>query len=361
MDNTTDIITAHNTAGGGVSLPNLESKEDSVKIIESKTPKISFLVTYHNQEKYVNDSLNSILNLEIPCEYEILICDDNSKDKTLEIIESFMQKHKNIHLFHTPSSLIDTNPIHRASNNRLTLVRHAKGEYLVFLDGDDYLCDKFYIQKALRAFKENPQIIAAMFNFAYLNTDNTIKPNIINHSEGIIESKIYIKWFYSHSGAYVFKNQHIKENMSLLESSKNFDDNLITLFMVQFGDIYYYKDVVYMYRQSENSIWNSANPTQRNMINMMDYEIIGRVLINEPKRFQNVLFFRQYDAMKYIFKHKKSLQKELGDKYQIYVDENTQLHNPIALSLLNYNKLGFFKKLALNLWFFYKKKRRKSE
>lgn len=272
-----------------------------------------------------------------------------------------MQKHKNIHLFHTPSSLIDTNPIHRASNNRLTLVRHAKGEYLVFLDGDDYLCDKFYIQKALRAFKENPQIIAAMFNFAYLNTDNTIKPNIINHSEGIIESKIYIKWFYSHSGAYVFKNQHIKENMSLLESSKNFDDNLITLFMVQFGDIYYYKDVVYMYRQSENSIWNSANPTQRNMINMMDYEIIGRVLINEPKRFQNVLFFRQYDAMKYIFKHKKSLQKELGDKYQIYVDENTQLHNPIALSLLNYNKLGFFKKLALNLWFFYKKKRRKSE
>ncbi|MWV68129.1 glycosyltransferase [Helicobacter saguini] len=361
-NNTQNIESSPTDSKQNILQESIDSKQsqDSIKNIESN-PTISFLVTYHNQEKFVKDSLESILNLEIPAHYEILIGDDNSKDNTLKIIESYMAKHKNIHLYKMPSDYKATNPIHRASKNRLNLLQHAKGEYVVFLDGDDYLCDRFYIQKALIAFKENPQIIATCFNFKYLNTDNTQTPSIINHEQGIIESKMYIKWFWSHVGAFVFKNKHFKENLALLESSQNFDDNLITLFMLQFGDIYYYKDIVYTYRQSDSSIWNSANPTQRQVINMMDYEIIGRVLINNPQRFQNVLFFRQYDAFKYCFKHKKTLQEDLGEKYESYVKENKELGNKIALKILTYNKLNIFQKIALNIWFFYKKKRRKSE
>ena len=48
--------------------------------------KISFLVTYYNQKEYVKPSLDSILAIEKPCDWEIIIGDDGSTDGTIEII-----------------------------------------------------------------------------------------------------------------------------------------------------------------------------------------------------------------------------------------------------------------------------------
>ena len=46
--------------------------------------KISFLVTYYQQEKYVRESMESLLTLDKPEEWEILIGDDGSSDGTVE-------------------------------------------------------------------------------------------------------------------------------------------------------------------------------------------------------------------------------------------------------------------------------------
>ena len=51
--------------------------------------KISFCVTYYNQAKFVEQSINSILAIKMPCDYEILIGDDGSTDDTLEKIKEF--------------------------------------------------------------------------------------------------------------------------------------------------------------------------------------------------------------------------------------------------------------------------------
>lgn len=51
--------------------------------------KISFCITYYNQEQYVKDSIKSILSLEIPIDFEVLIGDDGSSDGTLNKIEAF--------------------------------------------------------------------------------------------------------------------------------------------------------------------------------------------------------------------------------------------------------------------------------
>lgn len=45
--------------------------------------KISFLVTYYNQVDFVQQSLESILALDIPCEYEILVGDDGLTDGSI--------------------------------------------------------------------------------------------------------------------------------------------------------------------------------------------------------------------------------------------------------------------------------------
>ena len=53
--------------------------------------KISFLVTYLNQETYVRQSMNSILTIEKPEEWEILIGDDGSLYRTRDKVDGYIQ------------------------------------------------------------------------------------------------------------------------------------------------------------------------------------------------------------------------------------------------------------------------------
>ena len=54
--------------------------------------KVSFLVTYYNQQDYVEESMNSILNIKKEFDWEILVGDDGSTDGTLEKIEEFVKQ-----------------------------------------------------------------------------------------------------------------------------------------------------------------------------------------------------------------------------------------------------------------------------
>ena len=52
--------------------------------------KISFLVTYYNQKKYVKQSMDSILAIDKPCDWEILVGDDGSTDGTDEEVKKYI-------------------------------------------------------------------------------------------------------------------------------------------------------------------------------------------------------------------------------------------------------------------------------
>lgn len=318
--------------------------------------KISFCITYHNQANYVKQSINSILSLEIPCEFEILIGDDNSTDDTLKIAESYSQKYpNNIFIHKMPSNYLDKNPIHRVSKNRIELLRHSSGDFITFIDGDDFVCNTTYIQKALQVFESYYNLAAVAFDFKYLYKNGGEEIKTLPIGGGLVDTNEYLKSFWIHAGSFIFKSYYFKDNIKILEDSKYFDDNLISIFALQFGSLYYYKDVVYVYVQHESSIWNSSNEIEKSTINMLDYE----VLCNVAPKFKKLLFSRQYHSIKNIFKHRKTIKNELGDNYQKYLNEAKKLNNSLGLKLLQWQKLSFKDKFALILWFYYKKQIRK--
>ena len=59
------------------------------------TPLVSICSTTYNLEKYIAEAIESWLAQKTNFEFEIVICDDCSNDKTIEIIESYIQKHPN--------------------------------------------------------------------------------------------------------------------------------------------------------------------------------------------------------------------------------------------------------------------------
>ena len=102
--------------------------------------KISFLVTYYQQKQYISQSMEALLALKKPEEWEILIGDDGSSDGSIELAQSYVNRDpEHIRLF-----VMDRDPrqktlaIERASANRLNLVRHATGDCYCLMDGDDY-------------------------------------------------------------------------------------------------------------------------------------------------------------------------------------------------------------------------------
>src|SRR5574344_362373 len=139
--------------------------------------KVSFLVTYYNQAQYVKQSIESILSIQFPCDYEILIGDDGSTDGTIDLINEYIYKYPTIiSLYIMPRDNTQKyNSILRASANRLNLLSHATGDFFCTLDGDDFYCDTTFISEALEIFKQYPSISVCGFNYQLL-TNDTISP-----------------------------------------------------------------------------------------------------------------------------------------------------------------------------------------
>ena len=99
--------------------------------------KISILIANYNGEKYLAKCIKSCLNQKVKINYEIIVIDDNSTDKSLQKIKSFKKrirvintnKSKNTSKFNTYYQL----------NSYYQGFRKAKGEIVCFLDSDDFL------------------------------------------------------------------------------------------------------------------------------------------------------------------------------------------------------------------------------
>ena len=94
--------------------------------------KISFLVTYYNQKQYVAQSLESILAIRKPCEWEILVGDDGSSDGTQDVVREYIRRYPdNISLHIMPRDpAVKYAPVQRASANRINLLEKATGYFL---------------------------------------------------------------------------------------------------------------------------------------------------------------------------------------------------------------------------------------
>lgn len=91
---------------------------------------VSIIMPAYNCEKYIEDSINSVIE-QTYNNWELLIINDCSKDKTWQILEQYAKKDERIHVFQTP---------HNSGSgvSRNIGISHANGRYIAFLDSDDW-------------------------------------------------------------------------------------------------------------------------------------------------------------------------------------------------------------------------------
>lgn len=206
-----------------------------------KPPKVSVCVVTYNQEKYIAQCLQSILDQETDFDFEIIVGDDCSTDGTREIVREFADKYpeKFRLLFHSKNI--------GAALNYAKTHELATGEYVAHMDGDDLMLP-CKLQKQVNAFVENPGCVMVTHDMLLINADNSINRRTFKKHKGGVNTiwDLYRTLpFFAHSSKMVKKDIDSKV-LHLI--SKNTIDIEIHVAMAEHGDIYHIDEPLGVYR-----------------------------------------------------------------------------------------------------------------
>lgn len=306
--------------------------------------KISVLVTFYNQEMYVDKALTSIFDQKTDFDFKVIIGDDGSTDGTVGRIKKWMEKYPEIELNVRDHNDGCTIGGFRASRNRLDLLKRVDTKYFIFLDGDDYFSDenKFQIQYDIMEKDENRDCIVCAHNINALYNNGEIKPyTSLNIPEGKYGKREYWANYYFHTDTMLFRSKLIKKlDFNLLEN--NYNDNMITFTAIQFGKIYYLPQYMAVYNQTGDGIWTTGNQIINNIRNMFLYDICNVVAPNMKKE-TNIRFFSTW-------KNLYALRKEIDPNmknYSVFLSEADGKGFKYSEFWLKYDKISVFSKLSI--------------
>ena len=131
-------------------------------------PLVSFLILTFNSEIYVKRCLDSVISQDYN-EYEVIVIDGGSTDKTPEILQRFSKEYARVQYNTYPKTTIGKARDHG--------MRHVKGSFVVFLDSDCVLPNPDWLSNMLSGF--NTDKIAGVFTFGKYDPKD---PSILRYS-----------------------------------------------------------------------------------------------------------------------------------------------------------------------------------
>lgn len=113
--------------------------------------KVSVCITTYNLEAYIAQTLDSVLCQETSFDYEVIVGDDFSTDRTREILLRYKELYPDKIVLHFQKENVGVN------RNDYDLIHLAKGQYIAWCDGDDYWLTKDKLQKQVDILDANPE------------------------------------------------------------------------------------------------------------------------------------------------------------------------------------------------------------
>lgn len=113
--------------------------------MKDKLPLVSVVIPVYNTEKYLEKCVNSVLNQTYK-NTEIILVDDGSRDESGKICDNFAKAYENISAYHTENR--------GQSHARNYGIKKSKGEYISFIDSDDYIA-KDMIERLVNGCEKN--------------------------------------------------------------------------------------------------------------------------------------------------------------------------------------------------------------
>lgn len=209
-------------------------------------PIISIIVPVYNAAPYLDRCLQSLLDQTYQA-LQIVLVDDGSTDRSLSICQAYQRRDRRVDLIVQPNGGI--------SQARNTGLRHARGEFLMFVDADDYVAPSF-CQLALAAARQH-QADIVMFDFWYVENGSPEQRHVLEHG-GEVDKEVAMTTTVEYSFAFnkLYK-WDLFDDLSF-PPHQNYEDVWIMYrLMAKANRVYYLPVATYYYTQRSNSISNS--------------------------------------------------------------------------------------------------------
>lgn len=269
---------------------------------------LSIIIPVYNVEKYLRQCLDSVYKLNI--EKEIILVNDGSTDASLEIIMEYKNKY------------FDITEIINQENQGLSVARNngllrANGEYIYFLDSDDWIDDKEFLNSYNILINNNDLDMVISKNVIYMedtkrefcnyNLGKEITKKIYSGKEYFILS-IKNRIFNPVIAIYIYRKKFLIENNFLFPKNRTHEDEIFTLRVLKnANNIKCTNNKIYYYRQRENSIMRTIDIKHPKSMFKNVKELIEEFENEENNEFKRVVFYkikRYYkSALKYSFRN----------------------------------------------------------
>lgn len=223
-------------------------------------PKVSVIVPVYNVEKYIEKCLTSLVNQTLE-DIEIIVVNDGSKDNSKKIIEEFIQIYpkKIVYLEKENGGLSDA---------RNYGIPYAKGEYIAFLDSDDYVEKDTYEKMYELAKKEKSDMVECDFYWEYPNKTKIDTGEIYHNKKEMLEKVRVVAW------NKLIKRETLEKAKIEFPKGYRYEDVEFTYKLIPYLDkVSFLKKPCIHYIQRENSISNLQNEKTKEIFDVLEHVI----------------------------------------------------------------------------------------
>ena len=209
--------------------------------------KFSIIIPVYNVEKYIKKCLDSVFNQTFK-DYEVIVVNDGSKDNSIDVVKKYDVK------------LINQENM-GLSAARNTGVEQATGEYILFLDSDDYI-DKDLLEELNKSIEENnPDLVRFQIREVYENSEQLKDYNeeSFTNKSGVEAFEIISRYhFVENAWCYAIKRSYYeKEKFSFKKGTIHEDFGLTPLVIIKANTVNSISYIGYNYLQRTGSIMNN--------------------------------------------------------------------------------------------------------
>jgi len=202
--------------------------------------KFSVVMPAYNAENEILSSIESVLKQTYK-NYEFIIIDDCSKDNTYEIVRKVEQENDNVRCIKHEINK-------KAGGARNTGIKEATGDYILFLDSDDFLYDEKVLENIAKVIgSDRPDIVYLGFK----SVGEAFRGVFLPNAENSIKDNRIATWNYANVWDVLWKREFLKSKKIEFIEGKFFEDF-----------VFYYEGVIrsesYKYTEFPSFIYNSG-------------------------------------------------------------------------------------------------------